>query len=66
MRELRGGRERLRERAKVKERELWGYGVGREDGGGKEKIMREIARVWGELRGEMEDVKRDVERLMGS
>lgn len=65
MRELRGGRERLKERVKLKERDLWGYGVGREDGG-KERVMREIARVFGELCGEIEEVKRDVERLRGS
>ncbi|KAI9643135.1 hypothetical protein NHQ30_008870 [Ciborinia camelliae] len=65
MRELRGGRERLKERAKVKERDLWGYGVGREDGG-KEKIMREIARVFAELSIEVDEVKKDVQRLRGS
>ncbi|EDO01352.1 predicted protein [Sclerotinia sclerotiorum 1980 UF-70] len=65
MRELRGGRERLKERVKLKERDLWGYGVGREDDR-KERQMREIARVFGELRLEMEEVKRDVERLRGS
>ncbi|RAL64440.1 hypothetical protein DID88_001916 [Monilinia fructigena] len=65
LRELRGGRERLKERVKLKERDLWGYGVGREDGG-KERVMREIARVFRELSGEIEEVKRDVERLRGS
>ena len=65
MRELRGGRERLRERGKLRERDLWGYGVGREDGG-KERVMREIARVFGELKQEVEEVRRDVERLRGS
>lgn len=65
MRELRGGRERLKERGKLKERDLWGYGVGREDER-KERQMREIARVYGELRGELEEVKRDVQRLRES
>ncbi|TGO40863.1 hypothetical protein BHYA_0030g00300 [Botrytis hyacinthi] len=65
MRELRGGRERLKERGKLKERDLWGYGVGREDER-KERQMREIARVYGELREELQEVRRDVERLRGS
>jgi hypothetical protein len=66
---LRSGRERLSERRREAERVLWGYGVGRqeEDGGtaGKEKMMREIARVYGELAKEVGEVGRDVERLKG-
>jgi len=68
VRHLRDGRERLRERRKGAERELWGYGVGREEEGegtGKEKVMREIARVEGELIREVGEVGRDVERLRG-
>lgn len=61
---LRDGRERLRERERGAERALWGYGRGREDGE-KERVMREIARVYGELGREMEDVGRDVGRLKG-
>lgn len=61
---LRDGRERLRERKGDAERVLWGYGVGREDGE-KEKVMREIARVYGELTRELREVGRDVERLAG-
>lgn len=61
---LRDGRERLRDRERGAERALWGYGVGREEGE-KEKVMREIARVYGELGKEVEDVTRDVERLRG-
>ena len=64
MRNLRDGRERLRERKKDAERILWGYGVGREEGD-KERRMREIARVYGELVKELAEVGRDVERLRG-
>ena len=68
VRSLRDGRERLRERKKGAERVLWGYGVGRTDEEGgleKEKVMREIARVYGELVKEGAEVRRDVERLKG-
>ncbi|KAL2073124.1 hypothetical protein VTL71DRAFT_10448 [Oculimacula yallundae] len=70
VRELRGGRERGRERKKEAERVLWGYGVGRDrtgegEGGEKEKVMREVARVYGELSREVREVGRDVERLRG-
>jgi len=65
VREMRDGRERLGERKRGAERTLWGYGVGREDGGEKEKVMREIARVYGELCSEVREVGRDVERLSG-
>ncbi|CZS90526.1 uncharacterized protein RAG0_01578 [Rhynchosporium agropyri] len=63
--ELRGGRERGRERRTQAERVLWGYGVGREDRGEKERVMREIAKVYGELVREVEEVGQDVERLRG-
>jgi hypothetical protein len=66
MRELKGGRERLKERERGLRRELWGYGVGREGDGGKEKVMREIARVYAELKVEVDDVGRDVEKLRGT
>jgi hypothetical protein len=68
VRHLRDGRERLRERRKGAEKVLWGYGVGRtgEEGGvEKEKVMKEIARVYGEMVKELRDVGRDVERLKG-
>ncbi|KAH8754739.1 hypothetical protein BGZ57DRAFT_910799 [Hyaloscypha finlandica] len=68
VRNLRDGRERLRERKKGAERVLWGYGVGRteEEGGAeKEKVMREIARVYGEMVRELREVGRDVEKLKG-
>lgn len=66
VRNLKDGTERLRERKKGAERVLWGYGVGRteEEGGGeKEKVMKEIARVYGELAKEIAEVGRDVEKL---
>ena len=65
---LRDARQRLSDRKRGAERALWGYGVGRraDDGGReKEKVMREIARVYGELGKEVRDVGRDVERLRG-
>jgi hypothetical protein len=68
MNNLKSGRDRLNERRREAERVLWGYGVGRqEDRGmaGKEKMMREIARVYGELVKEVGEVGRDVERLKG-
>lgn len=68
VRHLRDGRERLKERRKGAERVLLGYGVGREaegEGAGKEKVMREIARVYGELMREVGEVGKDVERLRG-
>jgi hypothetical protein len=68
VRNLRDGRERLREKKKEAERVLWGYGVGRteEEGGPeKEKVMKEIARVYGALVKELSEVGRDVERLKG-
>jgi len=70
MENLRDGIERLRDRERGARRELWGYGVGREEkenggAGEKEKVMREIARVYGELMREVREVGRDVERLRG-
>jgi hypothetical protein len=65
MRNLRDRRERFRERKADAERVLWGYGVGREEGNEKEKVMREIARVYSELGREFKEVGRDVERLKG-
>ncbi|KAH9220752.1 hypothetical protein DL95DRAFT_432968 [Leptodontidium sp. 2 PMI_412] len=66
VRELRSGRERGRERKREAERVLWGYGVGRREGGEeKEKVLREVARVYGELVREVEEVGRDVKKLRG-
>ena len=65
---LRDARDRLSDRKKQAERALWGYGVGRREGEGgreKEKIMKEIARVYGELSREVREVGRDVDRLRG-
>lgn len=60
---LRDGRVRMEGRRGGAERELGRYGVGRD--GGKERVMREIARVWGEMEGEMEEVRGDIGRLRG-
>ncbi|ELR03591.1 hypothetical protein VC83_03823 [Pseudogymnoascus destructans] len=61
---LRDGKVRMESRKGGAERELGRYGVGREEGG-KERIMREIARVWEEMEGEVEEVKGDIGRLRG-
>lgn len=69
MENLRDGKERLKDRKRGAERELWGYGVGRrqEEGGReKERVMREIARVYGELLKEVEETGKDVKRLRGA
>lgn len=63
---LRDATERAGERGRDAKRVLWGYGVGREGGEEKEKVMREIARVYGELRSNIKEVGRDVERLKRS
>ncbi|PBP20314.1 hypothetical protein BUE80_DR008968 [Diplocarpon rosae] len=65
VRELRGGMERGKERRRMAERTLWGYGVGRGDEGEKEKVLKSVARAYGELIREIEEVGRDVERLRG-
>ena len=68
MRNLKDGQERLKERERDAKRVLWGYGVGRGEGGGegKEKIMKEIAKVYGALIQEVKEVGRDVEKLKAS
>jgi len=65
MQNLKDGQERLREKERGARRELWGYRIGRDDGGDKAKVMKEIARVYGELLKECREVRRDVERLRG-
>lgn len=60
---MRSARERLKERKSYAERMLWGYGVGRE--GDKGRLMKEIARTYREMQREVEEVRRDVGRLMG-
>lgn len=66
---LRDGRARLGMRKRDAEAELARYGVGRRErdgeGARKQKVMEEIAKVWGEMEREMEDVRRDIERLRG-
>lgn len=69
---LRDGRARLGMRERDARRVLRGYGVGWEEDGEdngegrvQERTMREIARVWGEMEGQVEMVRRDIERLGG-
>lgn len=67
---LRDGRARLGMRKRDAEAELARYGVGRKERDGeavgKEKVMKEIAKVWGEMEREMEEIRKDIERLRGS
>ncbi|KAI9739489.1 MAG: hypothetical protein M1818_005177 [Claussenomyces sp. TS43310] len=63
---LRDGRARLNQREKEARRELERYGVGRDDNRNKDKIMHEVARVYGEMGREVEGVREDLERLKGS
>jgi ribosome-binding protein aMBF1 (putative translation factor) len=63
---LRDARARAGMRKKDAEAELARYGVGRAekgDGPGKEKVMREMARVYGEMLREIEEIERDMKRL---
>jgi len=60
---LRDERARLRQRQKDAERELERYGAG---WAGKEKVMKEIARVYAETARQIREVRRDVERLKGA
>ena len=43
--------------------ELSDYGVGIEGGEGKERTMREMARVWRDMGRQMKDTKGDLDRL---
>jgi hypothetical protein len=61
---LRVSRSRLREREREAGMELSRYGVGRDDN--KEKVMKEVARVYGEMGKQIDEVKKDVERLQSS
>lgn len=63
MEHLRDSRSRLRQRQKDAEKELERYGVGRE---GKEKVMKEIARVYREMGKQIREVKMDMDRLKGA
>ena len=64
---LKDGRSRLRQKGKDLKIELRGYGIGKEGNGDarKEKVMRELARIYGELSQQLEDVRKDIERLRG-
>ena len=68
---LRDGRARLGMRGRDAQRVLRGYGVVQrgeeqdEEEMIKERTMKEIARVWGEMETQVEGVRRDIERLRG-
>lgn len=68
---LRDGRARLSMRGRDAKGVLEGYGVRDDDdeedadGGRKERTMREIAKVWGEMESQVEAVRKDIDRLNG-
>ncbi len=69
---LRDQRARLVMRRRDAERVLAGYGVAQEedededeDRKMRERTMKEIARVWGEMENQLEGVRRDIGRLSG-
>jgi GTP cyclohydrolase III len=60
---LRNAKMRLEQNVRDLKLELEGYGVGIEGEEGKERTMREIARVYREMSKQMDDAKADLERL---
>lgn len=60
---LRDARIRSEERIKGLKAELGEYGVGVDGGEGKEKVMKEMSRVYREMGRQMDDVKGDLDRL---
>jgi hypothetical protein len=60
---LRDARVRTEERVRGLKAELGEYGVGVEGGEGKERVMREMARVYGQMGRQMQDTKGDLDRL---
>ncbi|KAL2128077.1 hypothetical protein VTI74DRAFT_9756 [Chaetomium olivicolor] len=62
---LRDAKGRLTETIHTLKAELEAYGVGVDDGTGrgKDKVMREMARVYSDMGRQMEDVRGDLERL---
>lgn len=60
---LRDAKVRAEERIKVLTAELAEYGVGVNGGEGKERTMREMARMYREMGRQMEDTKGDLDRL---
>ncbi|QPH09849.1 hypothetical protein C2857_000888 [Epichloe festucae Fl1] len=54
---------RATERLRGLQAELAEYGVGIDADRGKEKTMRELARIYHEIETQMEDVKKDLDRL---
>ncbi|RSM07485.1 Uncharacterized protein CDV31_008574 [Fusarium ambrosium] len=62
---LRDAKNRGEERVRGLTAELGEYGVGVEGGEGKERMMREMSRVYREMGRQMEDVRGDLDRLNG-
>lgn len=60
---LRDAKVRAEERLRGLRTELAEYGVGVEGGEGKERMMREMARVWRDMGRQMKDTKGDLDRL---
>ncbi|PNY25045.1 Uncharacterized protein TCAP_05015 [Tolypocladium capitatum] len=62
---LKDAKVRAAERLHGLQAELGEYGVGTDGGEGKEKVMREMARVYREMGKQMEDVRKDLYHLQG-
>ncbi|TWU78959.1 hypothetical protein ED733_008115 [Metarhizium rileyi] len=60
---LKDARVRAAERVRGLQAELGDYGVGVDADGSKEKKMKELAQMYREMESQMEDVKRDLDRL---
>ncbi|KAK8920538.1 hypothetical protein H634G_02314 [Metarhizium anisopliae BRIP 53293] len=60
---LKDAQVRAAERVRGLQAELGEYGVGVDKDGSKEKTMKEMARVYHEMERQMEDVKKDLDRL---
>lgn len=60
---LKDAQVRAAERVRGLQAELGEYGVGADKDGSKEKAMKEMAQVYREMERQMEDVKKDLERL---
>ncbi|KAK2603953.1 hypothetical protein QQS21_003888 [Conoideocrella luteorostrata] len=60
---LKDAQGRTAERVRGLQAELAEYSVGKHEDGRKEKTMREMARVYREIESQMEDVKKDLDRL---
>lgn len=63
---LEDAKTRAKERVRNVQRSLEQYGVGAEDGGEKEQLMRELARARNDITRQVDEVTRDLRRLQTS